>query len=158
MVSVKACHTDPACVMVTQHFHLLSSYSIFLKESISFLLFTMQQKGCSHENLLLHFQIKAMPCEWCSCQYLVGAQDRLFITICRLNSFCGQGLCAAQHKPEGQAVCAAQHGLRQLRLTALWITNSSVYDGLLVWITTFYPLIHKQLAFPTDAVSFRLYH
>lgn len=144
--------------MVTQHFRLLSSYRIFLKESISFLIFTIQQKGCSHENLLLHFYIEAMPCERCNCQYLVGAQDRLLITIYRLNSFSGQGLCGAQHKPEGQAVCAAQHRFGQLRLTALWITNSSMYNGLLVCITTFCPLIHKQLAFPTDAVNCRLYH
>lgn len=48
-----------------------------------------------------------------------------------------QGTWAVQQQPEGKAACAAQHkpALGLLRLTALWITNSWVYKGLLVRIT-----------------------
>lgn len=54
------------------------------------------------------------------------------------SSSCSQGICAAQHRPEGHAILAARHsaGLGALGLTLLWVTDCLMCNGLLFGITT----------------------
>lgn len=109
------------------------SYRAFLKESNSINYFYCQKKKKD-----LHMRT------CCTFRHAGGvlAEWELppwsFVTISLLRSSCGQSSCAAQHRPEGQAVHAWEHRtrLRPLRLTVLWITSSSVHDGLPIRITT----------------------
>ena len=70
----------------------------------------------------------------------------------------------AQHNTSLKATPHVQHGTAQRgtglglpQLAVMWITNSSMYNGLLVRITTFHPLMHIQLTILKDMINYRLY-
>lgn len=57
--------------------------------------------------------------------------------------------------PGGQSLSAAQH---MPGLTAAWITYLWVYNGLLVMIIIFHPLIHIKFTFVKSITQYRQYY
>lgn len=71
----------------------------------------------------------------------------------RLSLSCRQ----AQDKLCSWLICAAQHRLWLLGLPVMWISDSSMYCGVLVRIAIFHPLIHIQFTFTSYIISYKLY-
>lgn len=73
----------------------LSYYMTFLtgKQLYSSLLLP-NREGCSKENFVLHFQVKARLRRRCDRQYCVPAACRLLIAARWLRLPCGRGICA----------------------------------------------------------------
>lgn len=81
------------------------------RKTTLFITSAVKQKGCSHESVLVHFQIRARPCRWSNGRCGGGASRRI-LHYRQLRSSRGQGICAARHGPEGPAGCAAVWFLR----------------------------------------------
>lgn len=109
---------------VEENFFGYSSYCIISLQENSY------HRGCLHENFLLHCQIKARPRRWRNRQHKEGAACRLLFCnelvefILRTRDQC------STTQPEGHST-----DLCLFSWTVSWISDSIMYNGLLVSVT-----------------------
>lgn len=107
-MSRRSCPWKNYTILVTQ---AITGFSY--KETTPYIVSTAKQKGCSHENLLQHFQIKGRPRRGYNRGYQAGAARRL-LWYNQSGKFI-PWTHAAPCGPGGQAGQAAQHKLSRHR-------------------------------------------